>query len=499
MRKLALIILDGWGLGEKRENNAIHVAQTPFFDKLWNNFPHTQLQASGEFVGLPVGQIGGSEVGHLTIGAGRVIYQELPRINKSLSDKNLDIKNFVELIERGRLHTIHLIGLVSPGGVHSHQEHLLRLLEIMKANGCKSPWIHFISDGRDVGPKTAVASAQKLQNKIRELQFGQIATLSGRFYAMDRDKNLDRTKKAVDIISSPQQSSALPGCTEAIEASYHTGINDEFIEPVSVSSSYKGISPQDILFFTNFRNDRIKQLVNELHKNHPENPIYTMTQYDKSYTHPVLFEKQSIDNTLGEILSKLGKTQLRATESEKFPHVTYFFNGGVEVVFNGEIRSLAESNKVKHDEMPHMKAEEIHQNVRRQVERDNPDFILINFANPDMVGHTGVFKAVVAGVQKVDHELNLLCDYLSSKGYVICVTADHGNADIMYDIETGTPHTAHTLNPVPFIIYDIHNTKNQRLKLSTKEENGLHMIAGTVTDLMELGKKNDFADSLISS
>lgn len=497
MRKLALIILDGWGLGETRENNAIHIAHTPFFDNLWNNFPHTQLQASGEFVGLPVGQIGGSEVGHLTIGAGRVIYQELPRINKALAKKDLDVKNFIELIERGRHNTIHLIGLVSPGGVHSHEEHLFKLLEIMKVNGCKSPWIHFISDGRDVGPKTAVASAQKLQDKIRELDFGKIATLSGRFYAMDRDKNLDRTRRAVDVILSVAPPSGCNNVTEAIGASYGANLTDEFIEPVSTEPTYKGISPEDILFFTNFRNDRFKQLVTELYAAHPQNPIYTITQYDKLYPFPVLFEKQSIDNTLGEILSKLGRTQLRATESEKFPHVTYFFNGGVEVVFDGELRSLAESNKVKHDEMPHMKAEEIHQNVKRQVERDHPDFILINFANPDMVGHTGVFGAVVAGVEKVDHELQLLCGYLSSKGYVVCVTADHGNADIMYDIESGTPHTAHTLNPVPFIVYDRHDTKNQRLKLSDKEKNGLHMIAGTILNLMELKRPSSDFDTLL--
>lgn len=497
MRKLALIILDGWGLGEKKENNAIHMAKTPFFDSLWNQFPHTQLQASGEFVGLPVGQIGGSEVGHLTIGAGRVIYQELPRINTSLAKKDLEIKNFIELIERGRLHTIHLIGLVSPGGVHSHEEQLFTILEIMKVNGCKSPWIHFISDGRDVGPKTATESAKRLTKRLRDLQFGAVATLSGRFYAMDRDKNMDRTHKAVEVIEQGITKSQANDVSVAITASHNANINDEFIEPMTIDPSYKGIHSQDILFFTNFRSDRFKQLVIELHRRLPHNPIYTMTQYDKAYSFPVLFEKQSIDNTLGEILSKLNRTQLRATESEKFPHVTYFFNGGVEVVFDGEIRSLAESNKVKHDEMPHMKAEEIHQNVRRQVESANPDFILINFANPDMVGHTGVFGAVLAGVEKVDRELKLLCEYLSSKGYIVCVTADHGNADIMYDIESGTPHTAHTLNPVPFIVYDIHDAKNQTLKLSDKEDNGLHLIAGTVLDLMDLKKPAADFETLI--
>lgn len=499
MKKLALIILDGWGMGEARKNNAIHMAQTPFFDSLWSAFPHTKLQASGEFVGLPVGQIGGSEVGHLTIGAGRVVYQELPRINNELAKKELDIKNFLELIERGRHHTIHLIGLVSSGGVHSHEDHLSKLLEIMKVNRCKSPWIHFISDGRDVGPKTAVASAQKLLSKIRELDFGKISTVSGRFYAMDRDKNRERTRRAFDVIGRGAPVSNMSDIIGVIQSSYTVNLTDEFIEPVVVDPGFHGVMAEDILFFFNFRSDRMKQLVTQLHSARGDNPIYTMTQYDKTYAFPVLFEKQSIDNTLGEILSKLGHTQLRATESEKFPHVTYFFNGGVEVIFDGELHSLAESNKVKHDEMPHMKAEEIHQNVKRQVERDHPDFILINFANPDMVGHTGVFGAVVAGVQKVDHELKLLCEYLSSKGYVVCITADHGNADIMYDIESGTPHTAHTLNPVPFIIYDIHDTKNQRLKLSQEAENGLHMIAGTVVNLMELKKPSLHYDSLILS
>ena len=371
MRKLALIVLDGWGLGEEKKNNAIHMAQTPFFDTLWNNFPHTRLQASGEFVGLPVGQIGGSEVGHLTIGAGRVIYQELPRINRTLAKKDLDVKNFIELIDRARHNTVHLIGLVSPGGVHSHEEQLFKITEIMKVNGCKSPYIHFISDGRDVGPKTAVASANRLQKKIHELKFAAVATLAGRFYAMDRDKNIDRTRRAVEVIARGASDKSVPVSNDiasAIGSAYKSGTTDEFIEPVIIDPAYKGVHPSDILFFTNFRSDRMKQLVTELHAVAPNNALYTMTQYDKSYPFPVLFEKQSIDNTLGEILSKLGHTQLRATESEKFPHVTYFFNGGVEVVFDGELRSLAESNKVKHDEMPHMKAEEIHQNVRRQVE-----------------------------------------------------------------------------------------------------------------------------------
>lgn len=503
-KKVALIILDGWGLGDLNRHNAIHAARTPFFDSIWETYPHTILQASGEFVGLPPGQIGGSEVGHLTIGAGRVMYQDLPRVTKTLEDSPLDVDAIAQLISEAKKRTVHLIGLVSAGGIHSHQQHLFYLLKLFKENGCKSPIIHVISDGRDTAPRSVRRSLDLLFEQMRALQFGTVATLSGRFYAMDRDRNLERTKRAVDAIlgdSSLQLESEHKRCEkrldDVVEAAYAKDVTDEFIDPVIVDPEYKGVQSDDLLFFWNFRSDRMKQLVSMLHEELPENEIITMTQYDASYDFDVLFPKQHVQNTLGEIISKLGKTQVRAAETEKYAHVTYFFNGGVEVVFDREARLLSPSNKVRHNEMPEMKAHEIAQSVHEHVKEHDPDFILINFANPDMVGHTGVFEAVVAGVEKVDRELKELCGYLTENDYVCCVTADHGNADIMYDPEIDAPHTAHTMNPVPFVIYAPHDRAIQHLKLDTRENRGLQHIAATVLELMGIVAQDELEQSLI--
>lgn len=510
MNKLALIILDGWGIGEHSDNNAIFKANTPFFDSVWENYPHTILQASGEYVGLPEGQIGGSEVGHITIGAGRVLYQELPRINRSLRKRDsqegiLLNPNFLSMIEEAKHKPLHLIGLVSTGGVHSHEEHLFLLLEILKSEGALSPIIHFISDGRDTGPNSGIESARRLQKKIDELGFGKVVTLCGRFYAMDRDKNLDRTERAVRLIIDGNRSDENifdynnRTLDEALSHNYKKEVTDEFIEPMILDPEYEGIEEGSPIFFWNFRSDRMKQLVTAIQPRLPLSPITTMTQYDKSYSFSVLFDKQRVSDTLGELLSKKGLTQLRAAETEKYAHVTYFFNGGVEVIFDGEVRSLAESNKVKHDEMPQMKAREIREQVQSTIDQKHPDFILVNFANPDMVGHTGNFEAVIEGVETVDSQLQNLTDYLTSQGYVCCITADHGNADIMYDLSTGEPHTAHTLNPVPFVVYCPNNEEIKKIKLDQNESNGLSMIAGTVLDLMDIPDLQHEFQTLLTS
>lgn len=507
MRKLALIILDGWGLGEKKENNAIHMAKTPFFDSLWREFPHTILQASGEYVGLPEGQIGGSEVGHLTIGAGRIIFQELQKIDRSLTQLEgehsiLNQPQFKLFIESAKKEHPHLIGLISTGGVHSHENHLFHLLKIMKKEGCKEPSIHFISDGRDTPPISSLKPSQKLLSVIHDLKYGKVATLVGRFYAMDRDHNMDRTKKALDLFLSGKSDSPSPltatweeNLLKEIKKSHTNKITDEFIEPVLVDPTFHGIPSSSPILFFNFRSDRMKQIVTEVSHTHPHQYIFTLTKYDKSYSFPAIFQKEKIDNTLGEILSKRGLSQLRVTETEKAPHVTYFFNGGVEIVFPGEDRTIAESHKVKHDEIPEMRAAEIAENITRAIGEKAHDFVLVNFANPDMVGHTGKFDAVVKGVERVDQELKKIVEFLSSKGYICLITADHGNADIMYDLVTHEPHTAHTLNPVPFIIYDRQNKENQKLKLDQNPANSLSLIAGTVMKLMEFPSKDiEFKD-----
>jgi 2,3-bisphosphoglycerate-independent phosphoglycerate mutase len=507
MNKLALIVLDGWGLGEPGEHNGIHMAHTPFFDHLWENYPHTILQASGEFVGLPEGQIGGSEVGHMTIGAGKILYTELVRISRSL--KMLDSEesilfnpDFLNLIALAKKRQLHLIGMISTGGVHSHQDYFFNLLRVLKSEGAMSPYIHFISDGRDTMPNSGIESARTLLRLINELDFGNVVTLSGRFYSMDRDNNFDRTERAVDLIVEGNRSgeNVIPACDNSLEKafqeSYAAGVTDEFIEPVVIDAEYSGIQEDEPLFFFNFRSDRMKQIITVLAQRAPTSDIVTLTQYDKEYMFPVLFDKQRISNTLGEILSKQNLTQLRAAETEKYAHVTYFFNGGVEVVFDGELRSLSKSNLVKHDQMPQMKAKEITEQVRANVHEKHPDFILVNFANPDMVGHTGNVPAIIAGVETVDAQLKNLSEYLLSEGYVCCITADHGNADIMFDLETQEPHTAHTLNPVPFIVYSNNHTA---IGLNQSEGNGLSMIAGTILDLMEVPySKKDFESLILS-
>lgn len=503
-KKVALIILDGWGLGELNEHNAIYQARTPFFDSIWEKYPHTQLEASGEFVGLPTGQIGGSEVGHLTIGAGRVVFQDLPRITRALENEPLDLDVFAHLIHEAKTRTVHLIGLLSTGGIHSHQQHVFHILKIMKENGCKSPIIHIISDGRDTPPRSVRRNIAQLRQHMEALQFGSIATISGRFFAMDRDHNDERVRLAVEAIEGDlsrhmksEKMDVYERIDEVVQQAYAQDVTDEFLPCTIVDAHYKGIKKDDILFFFNFRSDRMKQLVSMIHQQHPSVEMITMTQYDKGFSHKVIFHKQDVNNTLGEVLSRLGKTQMRAAETEKYAHVTYFFNGGVEVVFEGEVRSMSQSNKVRHHELPHMKAEEIAQSVRTQVDAVAPDFILVNFANPDMVGHTGIFQAVVDGVEKVDHELKHLCNYLTKQGYICCITADHGNADVMYDVENQAPHTAHTMNPVPFIVYDPNNPAITDLVLSTKKTNGLQHIAATVLELMGVEPDATHEKSLI--
>ncbi len=514
MNKLALIILDGWGIGEEKENNAIFRARTPFFDYLWENYPHTILQASGEYVGLPEGQIGGSEVGHMTIGAGKVLFTELVRISRSLKNPNseegiLFNTNFLNLLEIAKEKPLHLVGMISTGGVHSHEDYFFDLLRVLKSEGAQSPFIHFISDGRDTMPNSGIESARRLLSVLKELEFGKVVTLSGRYYAMDRDNNMDRTQRAAQLMIEGNKSeenilaadaSQVTPLEQAFHQSYTKNITDEFIEPIVVDPDFTGIAQNDAVCFFNFRSDRMKQLISTMATLSPTAGITTMTQYDKSYEFPVLFEKQNVSNTLGELLASRGLSQLRAAETEKYAHVTYFFNGGVEVVFDGELRSLSKSNLVKHDQMPEMKAKEITEQVRLNVEEKKPDFILVNFANPDMVGHTGNVDAVITGVETVDAQLKNLTEFLSAQGYLCCITADHGNADIMYDLITGEPHTAHTLNPVPFVVYDPNNAEIKKVKLDQTESNGLSMIAGTVLDLMDVPDlQHEFKSLIVQS
>lgn len=465
LKKSILIILDGWGLNPNPSISAIEAAQTPFFDSLWNKYPHGTLVTHGEDVGLPDGQMGNSEVGHLNIGAGRIIYQELARINKAVREgalaENQTLLNTISETSG----TIHLIGLVSDGGVHSHINHLIALARICRKGYTGKISIHAFTDGRDVDPKSGLGFIQHLQQELTPLHI-PVASVIGRYYAMDRDRRWERTKLAYDLLVHGLGSHTTD-IAEAIELSYANGITDEFIKPtVLVDDQQRPVStimPGDTVIFFNFRTDRPRQLTEVLCQiDHLDQDMYpipirmvTMTSYDSSYTNiKTLFTETDISGTLGEYLSALGKTQLRVAETEKYPHVSYFFNGGRETPFPGENRLLVPSPKVAtYDLQPEMSAPEVTDKTMEFIRQHNPDFVCLNYANTDMVGHTGVFAAAVKAAETVDACLARLVPLCLQSDYAVFIIADHGNADTMINPD-GSPNTAHTKNPVPVIFVD---------------------------------------------
>lgn len=473
-RPVALIVLDGWGLNPDPRGNAIHIARTPNFDRYWAEYPHTTLQASGEAVGLVAGQMGDSNVGHLNLGAGRIVYQTLVRINRAIQDGSFfTLPAWREALDKvkatgGRLH---LMGLVSDGGVHSHQDHLYALLELARREGLTGDRVvvHAFLDGRDVPPTSAPGYLRALEAKMAELGVGRIATVSGRYYAMDRDKRWDRTRAAFLAIVRGEGLTA-PDALAAVQAAYDRGETDEFVKPtVIVGSDGQPVavleSERDAAIFFNFRADRARQLTRALFETafdgfeRPEGyvPIkpVTMTQYDRDYPLTVAFPPKFIDRPMGQVIAEAGLRQLRIAETEKYAHVTYFFNGGEERVFPGEERVLIPSPKVAtYDLKPEMSAYEVAAEAVKWIQEDRVDFIVLNFANPDMVGHTGVLEAAVRAVEAVDECLGQVVEAIRAKGGAALVLADHGNADQMVDYETGQPHTNHTLNPVPCILVD---------------------------------------------
>ena len=462
MKKSILVILDGWGLNPDPAVSAIESANTPYFDGLWSKYPHATLVTHGEDVGLPDGQMGNSEVGHLNIGAGRVIYQELARINKAVREGDLEKNTTLLNTLKEATGTIHLIGLVSDGGVHSHINHLIALGQICKKGYSGNVCIHAFTDGRDVDPKSGLGFIAQLQSAMAPIGV-PIVSVIGRYYAMDRDKRWERTRLAYDLLVHGKGLKTTDVLT-AIRSSYAEGITDEFIMPtvlVDNQQQPKGlIKDGDTVIFFNFRTDRPRQLTEVLSQTaHPEQDMFplqvrmvTMTQYDSSFNHiDILFEESDIQGTLGEYLSSLGKTQLRVAETEKYPHVSYFFSGGREQPFEGETRLMVPSPKVAtYDLQPEMSAPEVTRKTIAFIEENAPDFICLNFANTDMVGHTGVFEAAVTAAQTVDQCLSLLIPFCLEKGYTAIIIADHGNADTMVNPD-GSPNTAHTKNPVPVI------------------------------------------------
>ena len=460
---LALIILDGFGCREETKGNAIAAARTPHLDHLMACCPHTRIGASGMDVGLPDGQMGNSEVGHTNIGAGRIVYQELTRITKSFDEgEALGNPALTAAMENARRpgQALHLMGLLSDGGVHSHIRHLYGLMEMARRFTVERVYLHCFMDGRDVPPTSGIEFIAALQQKIKELGLGQIATVSGRYYAMDRDNRWERVKLAYDAIVNGEGNKD-PDPVAVMQKSYDAGVTDEFIVPTVVTEG-AGIKAGDSVIFFNFRPDRARELTRTLvdpdfagferEKGFFPLTYICMTQYDATMPNvEVAYRPESLANTLGEYLSRLGKTQLRIAETEKYAHVTFFFNGGVEAPYEGEDRVLIPSPKVAtYDLQPEMSAYAVTDEAVRRIESGRYDVIILNYANCDMVGHTGVFEAAVKAVEAVDTCLGRLLAALEKAGGRAFLTADHGNADQMAD-ENGAPFTAHTTNPVPFV------------------------------------------------
>lgn len=461
-KPLALIILDGWGISEEERGNALKAANPVNFNKLQATYPTTTLGASGLNVGLPDGQMGNSEVGHLNIGAGRIVYQELTRITKSIKDGDFfENASLVKAMEAAKSKgtNLHVMGLLSDGGVHSHINHLKAVIKMAKEFGLENVYVHGFMDGRDTAPKSGLGYIQELENYMTEINFGKIATVSGRYYAMDRDQRWERTELAYDAIVKGEGEKSTTA-SECMEASYADGKTDEFVLPTVIDGAPK-LGADDAVIFYNFRPDRARQLTRALvdlefsgfERKHFLLTYVCMTMYDVTIENvEVAFKPQRLTNTLGEFLAANGKNQLRIAETEKYAHVTFFFNGGVEEPNKGEERALISSPKVAtYDLQPEMSAGEVTEKVVAEIDRDLHDVIILNFANPDMVGHTGIIDAAVKAVKTVDADLQIVVDKILEKGGSFIITADHGNVEQMLDADGG-PMTAHTTNPVPCII-----------------------------------------------
>lgn len=494
-KPVLLCILDGFGLREVTEGNAVAQANKPNFDRYWNQFPHTMLSASGNAVGLPEGQMGNSEVGHLNIGAGRVVYQDLTRVTKSIEEGDFfENETFLNAIKNVKEHgsALHLYGLLSDGGVHSHIHHLLALLDLAAKEKVERVYIHAFLDGRDVAPDSAISYVEQVQKKIADVGVGQIATIQGRYYAMDRDKRWERTEKSYRAMvygEGPTYRDPI----QAVKESYEKSVFDEFVMPTVIVDEHNQpvgtIKDHDSIIFYNFRPDRAIQIslafTNDDFRGFDRGPkrpkdLYyvCLTKFSESVNGYVAYKPSDLDNTFGEVVSQHGLKQLRIAETEKYPHVTFFFNGGREDKFPGEDRILINSPKVAtYDLKPEMSAYEVTDTLLKEIEAEKHDAIILNFANPDMVGHSGKLEPTIKAVEAVDECLGKVVDLVLSKGGVALITADHGNADMVID-EDGNPYTAHTTFPVPLIV-----TKEG---VTLREGGILADISPTLLDLLGL-------------
>ncbi len=495
-----LMILDGFGINKNKDGNAIELAKTPNIDKLKKRYPNTELYTSGLKVGLPEGQMGNSEVGHTNIGAGRIVYQELTKITKSIEDGDFFTNpEFIAAIENCKKYNskLHILGLVSDGGVHSHIRHLYGLLEMAKRRDFEDVYIHCFLDGRDTPPASAEGYISKLEDKIKEKGIGKIASISGRFYAMDRDKRWERIEKAYRALVYGEGIKA-SSCIKAVEDSYQKEVFDEFVEPTVICNNENPIAKieeNDSVIFFNFRPDRARQITrtlvdenfNEFETKKLNLFFVCFTNYDETIENVhIAFKKEELKNTFGEYISKNGYTQLRIAETEKYAHVTFFFNGGEEKQYPGEERILVPSPKVEtYDMKPEMSAYEVTQKVLEAIKEDKFDSIILNFANTDMVGHTGNLDATIKAVETIDECIGKIVSLVEEKQGNLIITADHGNAEQMIDYKTGEPHTAHTTNPVPIFLI----SNNDKLKI--KHGGKLADLAPTMLELMNLEKPEE--------
>ena len=494
-KKTVLIILDGWGLGDTSKSDAIYNANTPFVDSLYTKYPHSELKTFGQYVGLPKGQMGNSEVGHLNIGAGRIVYQDLAKINLSCEDNSIAQmenlkKSFAYAIQNKK--PLHLIGLVSDGGIHSHQNHLYKLCQLANKAGVKNVFIHAFTDGRDCDPKSGKGFIKKLEQNL----FGaKIASVCGRYYAMDRDKRWERIKLSYDLMIKAKGEKS-QNLQESIQNSYNNGVTDEFIKPlIAVDEKDQPIAQikeNDAVICFNFRTDRCRQITTVLTQtSFPEfemdtlNLHYTtLTNYDKTFKNiEVIYDKENIKNTLGEVLEQNKKTQIRIAETEKYPHVTFFFSGGREKEFVGEKRIIVNSPKVPtYDLQPQMSAPEVTATIISELEKGATDFVCLNFANPDMVGHTGNYNAIVKAIETVDVCTQKVVEAGLKNDYAFLIIADHGNADFAINTD-GTPNTSHSTNPVPCFALNTGFNKIENGKLAD--------IAPTILQIMGIKAPNE--------
>ncbi len=499
---VVLVILDGWGYRPSQENNAIALAKTPVMDCLWTTYPRTLIETSGKDVGLPQGQMGNSEVGHLNLGAGRIVPQELVRISDAVEDGSL-LKNpqLVEICQevRSRKGKLHLIGLCSEGGVHSHLNHLLGLLDLAKEQNLEQVCVHAITDGRDTNPTQGINAIQKIESHIDQIGLGQIVTLSGRYYAMDRDRRWDRIEKAYNVLTQDGTGDGR-STKEVLQDFYSKDLTDEFILPTRIAPG--AIEPGDGVIFFNFRPDRARQMCYALtspefdgFEREPIQPLsfVTFTQYDPQLQVNVAFEPQNLNNILGEVVARQGLKQFRTAETEKYPHVTYFFNGGLENPFEGEDRELIQSPMVAtYDKAPTMSAEAVTNAACNAIEKGIYSLVVINYANPDMVGHTGNIVAAIEAVETVDNSLGQLLTSISKMGGTAIITADHGNAEVMRD-DQGNPWTAHTTNPVPLIVVEGEKQKipGHGGVVELRDNGKLADVAPTILEILQLSQPEE--------